>query len=48
MTIKLPINLEDLFRQRTVEDVHADTTEILLHMRDFHRGLKLTEGGEAS
>ena len=47
MTIKFIINLEDLLRQRTVEAVHADTMKILLYMRDFRGGLKLTKRGKA-
>jgi len=47
MTTKLPINLEDLLRQRTVEAVHGDTIKILLYMRDSYGGLKLAERGKA-
>ena len=47
MTTRLPINLEDLLRQRTVEAIHADPMKILLYMRDFRGGLKLTKRGKA-
>jgi len=47
MTTRLPINLEDLFCWRTVKAVHGDTMKILLCMRAFHAGVKLTEGGKA-
>ena len=47
MTTKLPINPKDLICWRTVEAVHADTMKILLYMRDFRGGLKLTKRGKA-